>query len=129
MTKSSFEWTVFGAAPAGVVCHARHAAYAVISNSDGGVAAIRAALLDGTVRYWLPGGGIEENESPEEAVVREVREELGRGLCRLGRIGQAIQFFYAGTEDRWYEMRAIFVRAAFERDRPSGEYELHWLDA
>ena len=31
---------------------------------------------DGEVYYVLPGGGIEKNESPEEAVIREVKEEL-----------------------------------------------------
>lgn len=29
----------------------------------------------GRVYWWLPGGGMEDGESPEEAVVREVREE------------------------------------------------------
>jgi 8-oxo-dGTP pyrophosphatase MutT (NUDIX family) len=33
----------------------------------------------GCLNYVLPGGGIEDGESPESAVVREVREELG--LC------------------------------------------------
>jgi len=121
---------VFGAAPVGVVCYPRRAAYAVISNSHGGVAAIRAALLDGTSKYWLPGGGMQPTESPEEAVVREVREELGRDIYMLGRVGQAVQFFYAATEDRWYEMTAIFIRARFENEGAgSGEYQLHWLDA
>lgn len=27
--------------------------------------------------YWTPGGGVEEGESPEEALRREVQEELG----------------------------------------------------
>lgn len=45
-----FEAPVFGAAPADVVCHLRRAAYAVISNTDGRVAAIRAALHDVTSR-------------------------------------------------------------------------------
>jgi 8-oxo-dGTP pyrophosphatase MutT (NUDIX family) len=36
--------------------------------------------------YWvLPGGAIEENESPEEAAVREVKEETGLDI-RLSRL-------------------------------------------
>ncbi len=129
MAKSLTEWPVFGAAPAGVVCHPRRAAYAVIWNPDGAVATIRASLRDRTTRYWLPGGGIEENESPEEAVTREVREELGRVVCTLARFCQAVQYFYAGPEERWYEMRAIFIKARFENEQVgSGEYELQWLD-
>ncbi len=36
--------------------------------------------------YWtLPGGGIDENETPEQAVVREVKEETGLDvkICQL----------------------------------------------
>ena len=121
---------VFGTPPAGVMCYPRRAAYAVISNSSGGVAAIRVALLDGTSKYWLPGGGMQPNEFPEDAVVREVREELGRDIYMHGRVGQAVQFFYAATEERWYEMTAIFIRARFENEAAvSAEYELQWLDA
>src|SRR5262245_37056745 len=123
------DWPVFGAAPPGVVCHIRRAAYAVIFRPDGQVAAIRAALSNGTIKHWLPGGGIEENESPEEAVVREVREELGRTVTTLERVGQAVQFFYAATEERWYEMSAVFIKARFEDGEACrGEYDLHWLD-
>ena len=48
----------------------------VTSSSTG-----RVALLErrrGSETYWVvPGGGIEEGETPEEAAVREVLEELG----------------------------------------------------
>lgn len=30
--------------------------------------------------YWTPGGGIKEGESPEDALHREVREELGTNI-------------------------------------------------
>lgn len=33
--------------------------------------------------YWTPGGGIEEGESPEQAVRRELQEELGAKIVSL----------------------------------------------
>jgi 8-oxo-dGTP pyrophosphatase MutT (NUDIX family) len=43
---------------------------------DGAVALIR-RWRDGRLYHVFPGGGVEEGESPREAVIREVREELG----------------------------------------------------
>jgi 8-oxo-dGTP pyrophosphatase MutT (NUDIX family) len=73
---------------------------------------------------------MEGNESTENTIVREVREELGRGVRVHADLGEAVQYFYAGDEGRWYEMRASFVRGILD-DSPagSGEYDLHWVDA
>ncbi len=114
----------FGASLAGVEYEKRPAAYAVIRDGAGAVAAVR-----GPAGYWLPGGGALPGETPEETVTREVREELGRGVRLLGRIAEAVQFFFAADAGRHYEMRAVFFRAELE-DGPPGpaEYEVCWLD-
>jgi len=120
---------VFGAAPAGVVCHPRPAAYVVVRAPDGRVAVIRAVAFDGTMRCWLPGGAAEPGESPEATVGREVREELGRAVRLTGRIGEAVQRFYAGSEQRWYEMTAVFFRGELDGEPiGAGSDELYWLD-
>lgn len=56
----------------------RVAAYGVVHDSAGRL--LLARLTDRTAHpgWWtLPGGGIEHGEHPEDAVVREVREETG----------------------------------------------------
>src|SRR5205085_2738055 len=67
----------------------RRAAYAVIiTGSD------RMAAVKGREKYWLPGGGSLKEETAEETILREVREELGRTVRLIQEIGQAIQYFY-----------------------------------
>ena len=90
---------------------------------------IRAVAFDGTTRCWLPGGAAAPEESPEATVGREVREELGRAVRLTGRIGEAVQRFYAGSEQRWYEMTAVFFRGEFDGEpSDAGSDELYWLD-
>jgi 8-oxo-dGTP pyrophosphatase MutT (NUDIX family) len=116
--------TIFGSRLEGARYAERRAAYAVVSGENGTVAAVRGA--SGLV--WLPGGGSLPGESPEETLVREVREELARGVRLIRRIGEATRFFYAADEDCHYEMPAVFFLAGFP-DEPSGqgEHELLWL--
>jgi hypothetical protein len=47
----------------------------------------------------------------------------------LARIGEAIPFFHAADEGRYYEMRAVFLAAELVAG-PTGsaEYEVGWLD-
>ena len=56
----------------------RHAARALVIDAAGRVLLVRWVNEDHGVDTWLtPGGGIDDGESPEEALRRELREEAG----------------------------------------------------
>ena len=99
---------VFGTQVDGHTYHARRAVYAVIPDSDGRVAAVRSRE-----NLFLPGGGIEGGEIPEQALVREVAEECAQRLHIAEKIGEALQYFYASSEDKYFAMHAIFYAGVF----------------
>ncbi len=55
--------------------------------------------FDGRVFYVFPGGGMEENESEEECVIREVYEEFGMNVKPIKKVyvyetEKSIEYFY-----------------------------------
>lgn len=51
-------------------------------NSEGEVLLAQRPVGKNMAGLWeLPGGKVEEGESPEEALARELREELGEACC------------------------------------------------
>lgn len=49
--------------------------------------------------YTLPGGGVEKNESLEEAVIREVKEETGY-ICKIIKKGVVLKEYF--VDSIWY---------------------------
>src|SRR5260370_40751664 len=70
------ETKTFGSCLKGVRYTERPAAYAVVGGEHNTVAAVRGT----SGMIGLPGGGSLPGETPEETLVREVREELARSL-------------------------------------------------
>jgi 8-oxo-dGTP diphosphatase len=115
---------VFGTRLPGIDYRRRPSAYVVIRNAARDVAVIR------TPRgAFLPGGGLDPDESAEAAVRREAHEEAGLVLGPLAPLGAAVEFIRAVDEDAWFEKVCTFYTAsvvergaATERD-----HELLWL--
>lgn len=80
-----------------------HGAYGLCRNPSGRL--LLARLTDGVDqgRWTLPGGGIEWGEHPEEAVLRELKEETGITEIQSVRVAAIFSDTYLRSEDRPYD--------------------------
>ena len=77
----------------------RRTARVMVFDGAGRVLLIRFAVprAEGEFVFWLtPGGEIEAGETPEQAAVRELREELGLELAVTAAYEEANQFLHQG---------------------------------
>lgn len=81
------------------------------------------------VACFLPGGGIDPGETPEQTVVREAKEECGLVLSPLSRIGRAIEVCYSISDVAYYEKDSTFLEAVVTGTTTSIEpdHELVWM--
>ena len=100
-------------------------AYAVIRGTDNRLAFVSSK----GGRLFLPGGGLRPGEPPEDALLREIIEEIGWRAHILDRIGGATQF-QAVEGEGYFAIRAIYFRARLIEQVTTGcEHEMVWLPA
>jgi mutator protein MutT len=74
--------------------------------------------------YWeLPGGGMQDGESPEECVVREVREETGLDVRPEAHVG----VFDHDYPELTVEIHAYFCRPLGGEARALASAEIAWI--
>ncbi len=60
------------------------------------------AFVDVKGQYFLVGGGIEAGETPEQAVVREFREEIGAEISIGKKVGEAADYVFGRREQAYF---------------------------
>jgi 8-oxo-dGTP diphosphatase len=119
------ESPVFGVPTAGRRYTVRPSAYALIEDGHGRLAVVRTPQ-----GVTLPGGGIEDGETPAQAAVREALEECGL-IVRAGSWAiRAVQFSYSESDRAHYEKWSTFLDAVVEAVAHSGveeDHELVWV--
>ena len=115
---------VFGTPLPGVSYKHRPSAYALVRNERGEIAVARTPLA-----CYLPGGGMDPGETPEQTIQREGREECGFVLRPLRFLGKAIEICYAEDERQYFEKHSAFVVAAVigQDTKTEDDHELLWL--
>ncbi|PYY12928.1 MAG: NUDIX hydrolase [Acidobacteria bacterium] len=120
------EFPIFGNRVAGAVYRRRPSAYALVRNDVGQFAVVRTP-----VACYLPGGGMESGETPEQTIARESREECGFVLKSGARIGRAMEICYSSEEGEYFEKDSFFIAAEIVGHGTPTEldHELVWMVA
>jgi 8-oxo-dGTP pyrophosphatase MutT (NUDIX family) len=104
----------------------RRGGYIVVRNARGEIAVLRTPK-----GYFLPGGGQEGEETPEQAAVREAAEECGMRVKITGSIGTADELVFTESKGKYYRKRCVFFSAELLGCDGGGEddHELLWMRA
>lgn len=117
----------FGSRVAGKKYRPRPGVYGVVCDDLG-----RVALIEVRGVFFLPGGGVDAGESPEQALVRECREEAGREARILGEVGRALQYTVSRNGEH-FALQCAYYQARFapglECPPTEMDHALHWLSA
>jgi 8-oxo-dGTP pyrophosphatase MutT (NUDIX family) len=114
---------VFGTPVEGEPVTPHRAAYALIVGPHDSV-----AVVDTRLGLFLPGGGSDPGETPEQTARRECLEELAREIRFTGATREALQHF--SVDGRHFRMQAVFLEAQFVSEpHGDGEHQLRWASA
>ena len=104
----------------------RPGAYALLFDARGHIAVLQTPL-----GCFLPGGGSEGSETPEETLVREVREECGLDVEMRRRIGEAVEYVYTPGNEIGIRKECVFFATNVGIARGAAteaDHTLVWLE-
>lgn len=103
----------------------RIGAYGFIINNDNLL-----ALVKTKTGYFLPGGGIENNETLEDCLIRECYEEIGFEIKIIKKICSGNYFFYSTNLKKDMESIGHFYKCKINNIldiKTEDDHELVWL--
>lgn len=112
----------FGNREAGAEYVLRPGGYVVAQNEVGEIAVVRTPK-----GYFLPGGGLEEPETLDQAAAREAHEECGLRVEITGLIGTADELVFKASNNTYYRKRCTFFSAKVTARDAAGEADHHLL--
>lgn len=123
-TPNKDRWPVFGSPPSSARIVQRQSAFGVIEHEG------RIAIVTAPNGRTLPGGGIEDDETPARAFERESAEECGF-LIQVGDwTARAVQFVPSGSGDTCFEKICTFLEAdlvSADAEKTEADHEVSWL--
>jgi 8-oxo-dGTP diphosphatase len=118
--------TQFGTKTQGVEYIVRPGAYGITRDAEG-----RVALLEIQGKLFLPGGGIDPGERPEDALIRECKEETGWDVEVGNCLGEANEYLFGAAESRYFDIQGTFYTFRILGEPSEGKVEagldLVWL--
>lgn len=102
----------------------RPSVYALIFNGEH-----RLAVIETSHGRFLPGGGVDQNETDKQALFRELKEEMGWRLLDMNFFMDANQYGYSGFYKKYFLRLGRFYHAkAVPDDAPTEkDHVLLWL--
>ena len=105
----------------------RPSVYGLAFDGHGRLLVVHVAWKDQTI---LPGGGIDDGESPEEALIREVEEETGYRSHGLRELCRANEYVVTKARGRTVNKLGIFYRIELSAEPGPAledDHEVDWL--
>lgn len=90
----------------------------------------RIAVVETSMGLFLPGGGADPGETLEEALKREIFEEIGLQVTRAHLVNQAIQYHWSEFYKEHFKKVGSFFQVEVKAFQPvvlQHEHSLHWL--